>query len=169
MSEATPPGEQTPEQARETERVSERDRVSRLLVTATELASDVEELARDSGHQFTSLARTARVNRLMIWGVIAGGCLDIFLTVIIGFLGVGMVENTDRIDTLTQQMNAENTDQRRRALCPLYGIFLDSKSDAGRDAAPDPEKYDHAFEVIEDGYLVLGCDKFLEQSGQNQW
>lgn len=145
------------------------DRLGRLISLATALNAEIEVLARDSGTQFVSLARTTRRNRLMIWGLAAGGLLDVLLTVVMAFVGSGVIRNNDRIDKLTSDLQAQQTESRRRALCPLYGVFLDSRSEAGRKNAPDPAKYDHAFEVIEEGYMVLGCDKFLQESGKNQW
>jgi hypothetical protein len=145
------------------------DRLTRLIGLAMELNEEIDGLANKSGQQFVSLARTARTNRRMIVALIMSVALDVVLTVVLSLVGIGVVDNTNRIDSLTQQLNQDNTEQRRRALCPLYGVFSDSKSPEGRAAAPDKAKYDHAFEVIEDGYLVLGCDKFLKESGKNQW
>jgi hypothetical protein len=169
-NETNPPGEASPpSQAREDERLREKDRVSRLIGMAVELTEEVEELARDSGQQFTSLARTARKNRMMIWALVGSMLLDVVITVALMIVGSGVVDNTRRIDDFSQQLRADNTAQRQRALCPLYGIFRDSKSEAGRKAAPDKAAYDHAFEVIEDGYAVLGCAEFLKESGRDKW
>lgn len=140
----------------------DREKLDRLIRTAGELDREIEELADKSGTQFTSLAKTARRNRMMIQALGVSLVLDVMLTVVMAVFGVQLTSLTDRLDT-TQ------TTQRQRALCPLYGVFLDSKSDAGRKAAPDPDKYDHAFEVIADGYRVLGCAEFLKASGKDQW
>lgn len=140
----------------------DREKLDRLIQMAQGLGSEVAQLAEESGHQFVSLADTARRNRLMIWGVIIGGVLDVTLTVVMALFGVQLTKLTDRLDT-TQ------TTQRQRALCPLYGVFLDSRSEAGRKAAADPKQYDHAFEVISDGYRVLGCAEFLKESGKDKW
>lgn len=145
------------------------ERVNRLISMAVELTDEVEELARESGAQFTSLAQTARKNRILIWALMGSLALDVVITVILVLVGVGQMENTDRIDRLATQTSEVQTAQRQRALCPLYGIFRDSKSEEGRKRAPDPEKYDHAFEVIEDGYQFLGCDDYLKESGRNEW
>lgn len=158
MSHDTPPGG-TPKP----------DRVQRLINMALELTEEVEDLAKDSGAQFTSLARASRKNRMMIWALAGSLVLDVLITIVLGMVGFGVLDNTRRLDEVTQQMEAANTEQRRRALCPLYGIFLDSKSPEGREAAPDKAKYDHAFEVIDEGYTVLGCDKFLADSGKDKW
>lgn len=145
------------------------ERVNRLISMAVELTGEVEELARESGTQFTSLARTARKNRIMIWTLMASLALDVLITVVLTLIGITAVDNTKRLNTITDDLATQQTESRRRALCPLYGIFLDSKSEAGRERAPDPEKYDHAFEVIEEGYLFLGCDGYLRESGKNEW
>lgn len=162
-----PPGRQeTPEQNGSTPSPT---RVEELIRIATELSDEVEDLALASGHQFVSLARTARINRRLIWISIVAVSLNLILLATVVIIGVGMAENTRRIDALAQRVEMQQTVQRQRALCPLYGIFLDSKSVEGRKRAPDPEKYDHAFEVIEDGYDVLGCAQYLKESGRDAW
>lgn len=138
----------------------EAEKLDRLIREAQDLGAEVEQLASKTGVQFVSLATTARWNRRMIWIVSIGGALLTLVTVVMVFLVVGVRSNTDRIDGVTQRLDATQTQQRRRALCPLYQIFLDSKSAAGRAAAPDPEKYDHAFDVIQKGYDVLDCASF---------
>ncbi len=137
------------------------DRQAHLIALATSLISEIDELGTKSGDQFVSLAKRAQTNRRLIFVVIAGGVLDLLLTIVLGFTVTGMVANTNRIDTLTQRLDTAQTTQRQKALCPLYQIFLDSKSPQGRKAAPDPKKYDHAFVVIADGYKALQCDQFI--------
>jgi hypothetical protein len=141
---------------------TQENQVDDLIRTAVELNRKIETIALESGSQFVSLARTARRNRMMIWTATIGVALDILLTVVITIFGI-------QLTSLTNQLDATQTTQRQRALCPLYGIFLDSKSAAGRKAAPDPKKYDHAFEVIQQGYRVLGCAEYLKESGQDKW
>lgn len=155
----TPPEQPTPGPAR----------LERLIQMAQEINSELDDLSVSSGRQFTRLSRTARVNRMMIWGVIMGGLLDAALTVVLIIFGIGQAENTERIDKLATQTSTMQTEQRQRALCPLYGIFVDSKSAEGRAAAPDKQKYDHAFEVIEEGYKFLECDQYLKESGRDKW
>lgn len=140
----------------------QQDRIDQLLISANSLMEEVEELAAGSGRQFVNLARTAKINRRLIWFTIVGGIVQLFTVVVLAFTVIGVVENTQRLDT-------QQTTQRQRALCPLYGIFMDSKSPEGRAAAPDKEKYDHAFEVIAEGYAVLECDRYLKESGRDAW
>jgi len=137
------------------------ERLVQLIDLAQKLISEVDELAEDSGAQFVSLATRARTNRRLITLVIIGGLLDIVLTIAMIFAMAGLQHNTDRIDALTQRLDVAQTVQRQKALCPLYQIFLDSKSPQGRAAAPDPKKYDHAFVVIKQGYDALECDQYI--------
>jgi hypothetical protein len=138
------------------------DRLAQLTEVARELLNEIAELKAEGGEQFVSLARRARSNRRMIWGLAVSLTFSIALTVAFGF-GLNRVEsNTNGISKLTTRMDVAQTDTRRRAWCPLYQIFRDSKSPQGRAAATDPEAYDHAFEVIEDGYRALNCDEFTD-------
>lgn len=137
------------------------ERTAELIALATQLISEVDELSKDSGTQFVSLARRARTNRILIVITIGSVMIDLALTVVLAIIGTGMQHNTDRIDALTQRLDNAQTVQRQKALCPLYQIFLDSKSAAGRKAAPDPKKYDHAFVVIRQGYDALECDQYI--------
>jgi hypothetical protein len=139
-----------------------RNRVEELIRIATELTDEIEDLARSSGHQFVSLARTAKINRRLIWTSITAVAFALVLATVVAINAVSINNITDRLDT-------QQTVQRQRALCPLYGIFLDSKSAQGRKQAPDPAKYDHAFEVIAEGYAVLECDQYLKESGRDAW
>ena len=136
------------------------DRLTQLTEVARELLEEITELKEEGGEQFVNLAKRARSNRHMIWALVVSLALDVLLTAGFG-LGLMRVDSSnDRIDALTQRMNVAQTTQRQKALCPLYQLFIDSKSPEGRKAAPDPEKYDHAFQVIEDGYQALNCAEF---------
>lgn len=129
------------------------DRLTQLTEVARELLDELTELKEEGGEQFVSLARRARDNRRMIWVAIA-------LTIATG-LGLFQVTlNADHIDGLTHRLDVAQTTQRQKALCPLYQVLLDLKSPQGRERAPDPVKYDHAFAVMEDGYRVLNCAEF---------
>ncbi len=141
----------------ETDEQRHQDRVARLIEMALQLTTEIEELAQDSGHQLTSLARTAKRNRVMIWGVVVGGVLDLVLTVVLAFIGAGMQTNTDRIDALTHRLDVSQTSTRQKVLCPLYQLLKDTGSPQARAAAPDKKVYDHNYKVINDGYNELKC------------
>jgi hypothetical protein len=137
------------------------DRMAMLINLAEQLISEIETLAVDSGQQFVSLAKRARFNRMLITVTAASVLIDLIITVVLTMVGIGWQHNTDRIDQLTQRLDEAQTVQRQKALCPLYQVFLDSKSPQGRAAAPDPNKYDHAFVVIKEGYDALECDHYI--------
>lgn len=136
-------------------------RQDQMIDLAQQLLGEIENLGNQTGDQFVSLAKRARTNRMLIVITITSVIIDLVITVVLALIGTGMQHNTDRIDALTKRLDTAQTTQRQKALCPLYQVFLDSKSAAGRKAAPDPEKYDHAFVVIADGYKVLNCDQFI--------
>lgn len=146
-------GEKNPEERAE--------RADELISIGNALIAEIEILTKDSGDQFLSLAKRARTNRMLILVTIFSVLIDFALSIAMIFVMIAMQHNTDRIDALTQRLDTAQTVQRQKALCPLYQIFLDSKSAAGRAAAPDPEKYDHAFVVIKQGYDALECDQYI--------
>lgn len=141
-------------------------RLAELVEMARLLVNDFDEFAAESGKQFTSLAKRARTNRRLIFVVLVGCVLDILLTIIIVVTGAGVIANTRRIDALTNRIDLAQTVQRQKALCPLYQVFLDSKSPQARAQAPDPKKYDHAFVVIKQGYDALECNKYITGTPQ---
>jgi hypothetical protein len=124
---------------------------------AEALLGEAERLGQETGGQIVKLARTSRTNRRLIWMTVGGFALDIALTIAVA---IGALQ----IGTLTHRLDVAQTVQRQKALCPLYQVFLDSKSPAARKAAEDPIKYDHAFKVIQDGYDVLGCSAYINQA-----
>lgn len=148
---------------------SQAARIEELIQAASRLTDEAAQLAGDKGAQITRLSRAARQNRLMILGVIGGGILDVVLTIVLAVVGAGVVGNNNRIDGLTQNLQRQQTDQRQRALCPLYGLIREGNTPAARKAAPDKERFDHTVEIITQGYKVLGCDKYLKESGKNAW
>jgi hypothetical protein len=141
----------------------EKAELEALVEAAAGIQDRVQRLAADEGVQFETLAQKAHRNRMLATSAIVGVFISLLILTALAFVGVGMQRNTDRIDQLTQRLDAAQTTQRKKALCPLYQVFLDSKSPQGRAAAPDPQKYDHAFVVIQQGYDALHCSDFLTQ------
>lgn len=137
------------------------DRLTRLAELASEIVQELEHLSNDSGDQFVSLAKRARTNRQLIIAVIVSVILDVVLSVFLGLAVIQVKHNERQISALTNRLDTSQTVQRQKALCPLYQLFLDSRSAAARAAAPDPVKYDHSFQVIQDGYDVLRCNDFI--------
>lgn len=147
----TPEDQETPEP----------DRINRLTELAIEIIQELESLAEDSGTQFVNLARRSRSNRRLITAVIISVILDVTLSVFLTLALIQVRHNEHDINALTTRLDISQTVQRQKALCPLYQLFLDSKSATGRAAAPDPVKYDHSFEVIQTGYNALSCSDFI--------
>ncbi|MFF0183565.1 hypothetical protein [Streptomyces sp. NPDC005244] len=142
----------------------EPDRLTRLAELATELLAETQALAEDSGDHFVSLAKRSQSNRRLIWLMIMGFALTAALTVGFGVALVRVDSNANRITELTTRLDIAQTATRRGAFCPLYQLLLQSKSAKAREAADDPEAYDHSFEVIEDGYKTLKCSEFIDGS-----
>ncbi|MFE0101145.1 hypothetical protein [Streptomyces sp. NPDC059009] len=140
------------------------DRLARLTELAQTLIDEVAELAGENGAQLVTLTKRSRTNRRMILVTLASLVLDVALTVTMALGLVRVDHNADRIDSLTHRLDVAQSDTRRKAFCPLYTIFLSSKSAQGRKAAADPKAYDHAFDVIEEGYKALNCGEFIDDA-----
>src|SRR6266700_4122480 len=80
------------------------------------------------------LTTRAKVNRRLIITIIIGFVLDITLTVIMAFVLNTQNTTTNRINALTQQLQQEQTVQRKEALCPLYQLFINADTPATRAA-----------------------------------
>lgn len=136
------------------------DELARLIAMADELAQETRQLGGSTADTVERLGKRARTNRVLIYGLIGSFALDIMLTIVLAFGFVGLQQQSDRLDTITQRLNVAQTVQRQKALCPLYQVFLDSKSPEARARSVDPKKYDEAFKTIEDGYNALKCSEF---------
>lgn len=143
------------------------DELARLTQAAYELVENVNALNRDAGNQLVSLTHRAKVNRRMIWMLVASFALDVIITAMLGLAFLAVDRNASNIKDVTDRLDLSQSVGRQRALCPLYQLFLDSKSDAARAQNPQgPEAYDKAFKTIEDGYSALQCDEFKKKDGQ---
>lgn len=143
------------------------EELARLTAVAYELVDNVNKLNRDSGKQLVTLTHRAKRNRQMIWMLIGSFLVDVVLTILLAAGFVSVNDNANKIESVTTRLDMSQTIGRQRALCPLYQIFLDSKSDAGRKRSPQgPEAYDRAFKTIEDGYNALECNDFKVKDGK---
>ncbi|MGW6790069.1 hypothetical protein [Streptomyces chartreusis] len=132
------------------------DRLARLTEVGRQILAEIKVLTdEDIGEQFVSLAKLGRTNRRMIWALIISFVLTLTM---VGGWGLALT----RIDNLTQRLDVAQTDTRAKAWCPLYTLLLESESPEARAAAEDPEAYDHAFDVIRDGYDALHCADFTD-------
>jgi ferric-dicitrate binding protein FerR (iron transport regulator) len=124
-----------------------------LTDAAEALVGQMSALNGVAGDQLVNLAKRSRTTRRMIFAVAISLALDVILSLGLLFAVTSVQHVSDRLDT-------QQTTSRQKALCPLYQLFLDSQSAAGRAAAPDPVKYDQSFKVIREGYTALECDTF---------
>lgn len=137
------------------------EKVSSLKQAVTEATAVRDELI--------SLRHTGHLNRVFIVSVFCGLILDVSLTAVLSIVLVGQVDNTNRIDSMTNRLDQAQTVQKSAALCPLYQLFLGLKTPAGRAAAisrgTSGEVWDKEFEVIQQGYDALSC-KALSPTGK---
>lgn len=136
-------------------------KLEELITVGTRLLGQIEAFTQEGGKQFVSLAHRARTDRRAIWVIGLSLFLDLALTVTVVFGQIQTSHNEHDISTLAARLDTAQTTQRQKALCPLYQLLLDSRSDAGRAASPDKKAYDHAFSVIQSGYDALNCSVFI--------
>lgn len=127
---------------------------------AQELVAQVSRLSHDSAEQYVQVAKVAKRARFLS---MLTAVSIILLALLMAGLGFGMAElnqNSDNINLLAKEVQAKQKLTEEEALCPLYNLFLISKSPERRAQHPaGPKAYDEAFEVIQDGYDALGCKK----------
>jgi len=140
-------------------------KIEELIGLGSRLLLQIEAFTTEGGKQFVNLAQRARANRRAIWLLGLSILLDLALTAFMIFSQIQISSNEHQIGDLTNRLDTAQTTQRQKALCPLYQLLLDSRSDAARKASPDPKAYDHAFAVIQSGYNALDCSVFIDSSG----
>ena len=133
-----------------------------LIRIASELSHEVAKLTAQHISITEKMGKYAKKTRKLIYWLLVSLVLDITLTIVLVLVGHGVQSNTEDIGRITDRLNTQVTVQRQKALCPLYTIFLQSKSKQARDASPDPKKYDAAFKVIQEGFDALRCSEFIE-------
>lgn len=125
-----------------------------LIAQANALTASVDRLNSDIGEQVVELGRVDKQNHNMIRVLAAVVIVQLVLGALVAISLFGVKSNTDRLDR-------SEIVSRQEALCPLYELFLESKSPQGRDAYPQgPEAYDQAFMTIQHGYDALQCSDF---------
>lgn len=130
---------------------SNRNKLDDLTEQAGELVAQINHLNAGTGVKVEGLNKKVRRNQVMM-------VLNIILTVVVAFTVYSTVENTDKVDTVTQRLDYQQDVTRKQVLCPLYQIFVDSKTEQGRQAYPKgPKAYDENFAIIEKSYNVIQC------------
>lgn len=131
---------------------SNQERLEALTQSANELVAEVNTLNEGTGRKVEDVQKKVRRNQLILWFALASFIADIALTAILTL-------TINNVSNLTDRVNFSQRTQRARVLCPLYKIFVDSRSEQGRQAyAKGPEAYDKVFDIIEDSYRVLNCE-----------
>lgn len=126
------------------------DQWAELSAIASQLSRDQASLSDKQIKHVGALAKYSRKTRKISYALFVSILIDVLLTVALTVIGFQVSGNTDDIQR-------SQTTTRQRVLCPLYTIFIQSQSEKGRKAAPDPKKYDEAFRVIREGYRTLNC------------
>lgn len=136
------------------------DKLHALTQTANDLVNEVNKLNEGTGKSVDSLTTRVRRNQHVQIIVLASFILDILLTVVLAINISHTQGNADRLNDITQRLDYNANVQRKQVLCPLYKVFVDSKSDAGRQAYPKGVKeYDRLFNILQGSYNALQCDK----------
>lgn len=136
------------------------ERLQALTDTAEELVKEVNRLNGVTGPRVQGITTRLRRNQKILWVVVVSFLVDIVVTAVVAFNAYKTQENTTEIETIQGRLNYSQDVQRRKVLCPLYKIFVDSKSEQGRATYPEgPEEYDRLFGIIETSYKALECNK----------
>lgn len=135
-------------------------KLDRLTEVAEELTQEIDTLQSATGQQNnTVLRRLTRNKRVMIL-VLISFLVDIGVTIGLAVTINHTANTTDKVNNITARLNYGQDVQRRKVLCPLYQIFVDSKSEAARKTYPKGVKeYDRVFGIIQRSYNVLECNK----------
>lgn len=125
-----------------------------------QVADTLAAIAKDAGVQLVTLTKQSEAQHWKNWVIAVSLVLDVLFSVLVGLGFLALGNTTDRVDRTARALAKEQLATRQQVLCPLYTVLRDSRSAKGRAAAADPEKYDHAFYVIEQGYKTLACAEF---------
>jgi hypothetical protein len=127
------------------------DDLLRLELQAAALSASVGRINEDIGDQVVKLSLMAKKNRRLIKALAASFALDILLTIGLGF---GFVQ----LDKTSSELDAVQKVAQREALCPLFDIFMQARSEEGKARSTlSPEEYDRAYDRIENGYHAMKC------------
>ncbi len=139
---------------------SNSDKLDILTDTANDLVSEVNKLNEGTGKSVAGLSTRIRRNQRVQAVVIASFVLDLILTVVLALNVSHTQTNADQLHAITDRLDYNANVQRKQVLCPLYKLFVDSRSDAGRKAYPKgPKEYDRLFGILQGSYNALQCDK----------
>lgn len=121
----------------------------------------MESLAEKSGFRITAVEtrqkeqeRSQKRARVVIVAMAASFAIDIILTIIISFIGWGVVNNNDQLGDVQERVGNE-------VLCPLYEQLL-----AAVNKPPEPgmskgelEAREEGARVVRQGFQALNCEE----------
>lgn len=136
-----------------------------LTEQARNLVSEINKLNSDTGTKLEVVTKRQRRNTKVMVLVLLSFLADIIVTLVLGFTIHATAENTDKVDKITQRLDYQQDVTRKKVLCPLYQLFVDSRSEEGRKAyAKGPAEYDRVFNQIQDSYNAINCAEFKENT-----
>jgi hypothetical protein len=136
------------------EMTTEESELGRLTAEARKLVIAVEGLNRDAGNKLVDLTVSDRRNRRVQWALVLSYLAHVGLTVALIFAFNGLSGNTSAINEVQKVA-------QRDALCPLFQIFIDARSEEGKARSTlTPEEYDRAYDNIQNGYDAMKCAQF---------
>lgn len=138
---------------------SNRNKLDALSEQAAELVAEINKLNSDTGQQLEGVNTKVKRNTRMTWVVGLSLLADVVITLVLGF-------TVNRVDNVTDRLNYSQNVTRQKVLCPLYQIFIDSKSPEGRARYPEgPAAYDKVFATLQESYDTIKCAEFKEKQG----
>lgn len=144
---------------------SNRNKLDALSEKADELVTEINRLSTGTGRQLEGVEKKQRRNAKIGLLVLLSFVIDVVVTVVVGFTVFETSSNTDKVDKITQRLDYQQTVTRKKVLCPLYQIFVDSKSaEARKTYVKGPKEYDRIFGIIQDSYNTIECAKFKTQT-----
>lgn len=146
---------------------SNRNKLDALSEQAGDLVAEINKLNEDTGRTLEGVNTKVRRNQRMTWLVGLSLLADLIVTVVLGFTLHQTSTTADKTDKVTDRLNYSQNVTRQKVLCPLYEIFINSKSDVGRQRHPGgPAEYDKIFVTFQQSYDVIKCAQFKEKQEQ---
>lgn len=143
---------------------SNRNKLDALSEQAGELVAEINRLNEDTGKTLEGVNTKVRRNQRMTWLVGLSLLADLLVTVVLGFTLHSTTTNADKTDRVAARLTYNQTVTRQKVLCPLYQLFIDSKSEAGRKSYPEgPAAYDKVFMTLQESYDIIRCAQYKEK------
>lgn len=146
---------------------SNRNKLDELNEQAKGLITEISKLNEETGNQISGVSKRLTRNQKIMWLLVATLLLTVITTVVLAFTVASTRENTEKVDAITTRLDIQQTVTRQKVLCPLYQIFVDSRSEQARKTYPrGPEEYDRIFNIIQTSYDTIKCGEFKQEKGE---